>query len=308
MTDRKYKFSGHQTFAFRYGWLEKGIREVQRCPTAFSKRDALVRLGVGKNMVSSIKHWCLVTQLVEPDPTVSRNTGRLLRPTGLGRKLFLGDDAWDPFMEDDATLWLIHWLLLTNPGTGTTWQLLFSKFHRPDFTRSELVKFLVAFVERHSLRANESVLTRDVDCFLHTYVTGLTGKKLATPEEGFSCPLLELGIIQLTLDAELLRFAIGPKPSLAPAVFAYALGEFRREQIGSGRKTLSIQECLYGEGSPGQAFKLDENTVIEYVEFLEDLTEGSVGLDDTAGIKQIYFRRETDSLELLARHYSGRAG
>ena len=33
----KYKFSGHQTFAFRYGWLEKGVRGVAACPTLFSE-------------------------------------------------------------------------------------------------------------------------------------------------------------------------------------------------------------------------------------------------------------------------------
>ncbi len=51
----KYKFSGHQTFAFRYGWLEKGVHGVQECPALFSEDDALVRLGVGKNLVASIR-------------------------------------------------------------------------------------------------------------------------------------------------------------------------------------------------------------------------------------------------------------
>ena len=54
VADIKYKFSGHQTFVFRYGWLEKGVRGVHACPTLFAEDDALVRLGVGKNMVSSI--------------------------------------------------------------------------------------------------------------------------------------------------------------------------------------------------------------------------------------------------------------
>ena len=33
---------------------------------------------------------------------------------------------------------------------------------------------------------------------------------------------------------------------------------------------MSIQECLYGEAGPGQVFKLDENSLIGYVEDLED--------------------------------------
>ncbi len=111
---RRYKFSGHQTFVFRYGWLEKGVRGVDDSPTIFSDDDAMIRLGVGKNMVESIRHWCFVTQLVEADSDPEGKTGRDLRVTDLGRHLLL-KDGWDPFLQDDASLWLIHWLLVSNP-------------------------------------------------------------------------------------------------------------------------------------------------------------------------------------------------
>jgi hypothetical protein len=300
---KKYKFSGHQTFPFRYGWLEKGVREIERKSTAFSEPDALVKLGVGKNMVDSIRHWCLLTQLVELDANIRRETGRYLKPTHIAEKLMLGEKPWDPFLEDDATLWLIHWLIISNPLVGTTWQLMFSRFFRPDFTKQEVVSFLIGFTQKNSIKVKESVLKRDVDCFLHTYVTGLSGKKLAAPEEGFSSPLLELGLIQITLDGELFRFAIGPKLTLSAGVFGYALDQYFRHTRGT-RKTMSIQDCLYGEGSPGQAFKLDENSIVDYVETLETMTEGAIGLDETAGVKQIYFRHELEGLDLLAHHYA----
>jgi len=300
---RKYKFSGHQTFVFRYGWLEKGVRGVAECPTIFTEDDALVRLGVGKNMVASIRHWCQVTQLVEPDDGVSGNAGSVLKVSEIGN-LLLGPKGWDPFMENDATLWIIHWLLVTNPSIGTTWQLLFCRYHRPDFTKRELIDYTVAFVEREGLKAKESVLARDVDCFVRTYVSGETGKKQSTPEDTFACPLLELDLMQLTPEGELYRFAIGPKPTLPAAVFAYALRD-HFERARAGRNTMSIQECLYGDGSPGQVFKLDENALIEYVEILEDMTEGAIQLDETAGLKQIYRRREFDAMALLQSHYRG---
>ena len=276
----KYKFSGHQTFAFRYGWLEKGVRGINECATLFSEDDALVRLGVGKNMVSSIRHWCQVTQLVETDPDVEGNTGRHLRVSDIGRLLLL-DDPWDPFLEDDSSLWLIHWLLVSNPDIGTAWKLLFSRFHRPDFTRRELVEFTTNFVEKQSLKLSESVIARDTDCLIRSYAAGANGKKLASPEESFDCPLLQLDLIQPSPDGELYRFAIGPKPSLSAAVFAFALAEYFDQAAGS-TNTLNVQKCLYGEGSPGQAFKLDENSLIEYVEELEDRTERAMMLDETA--------------------------
>jgi Protein of unknown function (DUF4007) len=47
MTARvNYRFSGHQTFVFRYGWLEKGVRNVAKFPDLFLRDDAMVLLGV----------------------------------------------------------------------------------------------------------------------------------------------------------------------------------------------------------------------------------------------------------------------
>lgn len=301
--DLRYKFSGHQTFVFRYGWLEKGVRGVHDGPTLFSDDDALVRLGVGKNMVSSIRHWCQLSQIVETDPDVERNTGRHLRVTDLGRKLLL-DDGWDPFLEDDASLWLIHWLVVSNPEIGTAWKLLFSRYFRPDFTRRELIDFVAAFAEKESLKVGENVIARDIDCLVRTYAATANGKKALNPEETFDCPLLQLNLIQPSPDGELFRFAIGPKPSLSAPIFAFALAQYF-DRVAASTNTLNVQKCLYGEGSPGQAFKLDENSLIEYVEELEESTGRAMMLDETAGLKQIYRRRKIDPVKVLEDYYRG---
>jgi hypothetical protein len=296
-----YKFSGHQTFAFRYGWLEKGVLGVAEYPDLFFRDDSLVLLGVGKNMVDSIRHWCQVAQLVEPVPNAKRKSARSLQPTDTARRLLL-NDAWDPFLEDDASLWLIHWLVATNPAIGTSWRLLFSHFNRPDFTRLEITNYVHDFATKEGLRVKDSVIARDVDCLIRTYVSGAGPKKQAVVEESFACPLLQLNLIQPSPDGELYRFAIGPKPSLPSSVFAYALHDyFGRRQ--NRTETMSIQECLYGEASPGQVFKLDENSLVEFVENLEDTLGGSVILDETAGLKQIYRRQSFDPVTILDSYY-----
>ena len=300
---KKFKFSGHQTFAFRYGWLEKGVRGVAEHPDLFFRDDALVLLGVGKNMVESIRHWCQVSQLVELDPSDKKNSARGLQPTEIARHLLL-NGAWDPFLEDDASLWLIHWLIATNPVIGTAWQLLFSRFNRPDFTRAEITNYIHDFAAKEGLKVSDSVIARDIDCLIRTYVAGAGPKKQAVVEESFACPLLQLNLIQPSPDGELYRFAIGPKPSLPSSMFAYALHDhFGRRQ--NRTETMSIQECLYGEASPGQVFKLDENSLIEYVEDLEDTMGGSIILDETAGLKQIYRRQSFDPLKILDNYYRG---
>src|SRR5215831_5189902 len=106
-------FSGHETFALRYSWPKKGIEAVHSDPTVFTTDAAIVSLGVGKNMVRAIRHWCIAMRLIEPDATVLNNRGRSLRVTALGDALF-GQDGADPYLEDPGTIWLLHWLITSN--------------------------------------------------------------------------------------------------------------------------------------------------------------------------------------------------
>jgi hypothetical protein len=193
-------------------------------------------------------------------------------------------------------------LLVSNPTFGTSWQLVFGHFHRPDFSKRELVDFLKACADKQSVRVNESSLTRDIDCLLRTYLPVRNGTRAQIAEDTFDCPLQELGLIQASPDGEFFRFAIGPKPSLPAPVFVFALSEFFN-RVKLERNTLSVQECLYGAQSPGQAFKLDENSLVDYIETIEEITEGAVTLDETAGLKQIYRREKLDPLRLLHNYY-----
>src|SRR6056297_302689 len=59
----KPQFSGHETFPLRYGWLKKAYDAVAEragdpdSRAVFTREDAIARFGVGKNMVSSMRHW-----------------------------------------------------------------------------------------------------------------------------------------------------------------------------------------------------------------------------------------------------------
>ena len=91
-------FSGHQTFPFRYTWLKKGVDAVAEDPTVFSSEDASVTLGVGKNMVDSIRYWCRVSRLIKIEKNQLyidiREKGSTRQPqqfvlTELGKAIFL---------------------------------------------------------------------------------------------------------------------------------------------------------------------------------------------------------------------------
>lgn len=289
-------FSGHETFAFRYGWLKKAVDAVRCDPQALSGDQAVVDLGVGKNMAQSIRHWGLATQVLR------EGEGRDLEVSPLGAALL---EEWDPYLEDAASLWLVHWWLVNSPARAATWHLAFTRFNSLDFNKLQLLAFLTEVKERGDLRVQESSLSRDVDCFVRCYVVS-KGAEKGLVEDSFDCPLAELGLLYGLKDGDGYRFAVGPKPGLPPEVVGYALLE-HMARARQGRNSIAFSECLYGLGSPGQVFKLDENTLVEHLEALEEVTEGALEFDDTAGLRQVYRRREVEGEGLLRRYYGGRA-
>ena len=58
----KYRVSGHETFPCRYTWLPKVVQSLSENSKLFRDEDeAMVRLGVGKNMVRAIRFWADAT-------------------------------------------------------------------------------------------------------------------------------------------------------------------------------------------------------------------------------------------------------
>jgi hypothetical protein len=280
----KPTFGGHEKFAFRYGWLKKGIDAAFEDPTIFSHDLALVTLGVGKNMVRSIRHWCLATNILGETATSGRT--RLLEPTELGRRLLL-PGGWDPYLEDIGSHWLIHWELTSNTTRALVWHMLFAQYYESEFSKQQLIAFCARQLESANIKTTASTVERDVDCCLRTYVASSRRKKGPISEDSLDCPLAELELVRYILGDNIYVFNVGPKLTLPTHVFGYALLQFLLP-FTSSRRTVAVDDCLYYPGSPGQVFKLDENSVVGYLEELEVLTSGRLRLQESAGLRQIY--------------------
>src|SRR4051794_4618608 len=99
------RFTGHETFPFRYSWLPKAVRLLRDAPDGLADDvQAMTSLGLGKNMVQAMRFWIEVTQVA------TAGAGRTFELTPFGRSV-LGAGGHDPFLEDIKTLWLIHWKL-----------------------------------------------------------------------------------------------------------------------------------------------------------------------------------------------------
>ena len=299
------QLSGHETFPLRYGWLKKafdacdaeGNRDDGR--SIFSRDDAIAHFGVGKNMVASMRHWATASGILEED---SRHLG----PTALGRLLF-GSHGLDPYMEDPATAWLIHWRV-AGCSNKTTWFWAFNHFPALTFEREGLVRGISHLAQEQGWpRASTATIKRDVSCFVRTYVPQPVSRR-ASYEDALESPLTELGLIRPTGGRDGFRFVRGPKPSLGTGVFGYAVTDFWNRF--SDANTLSFEALAHEPGSPGRVFVLDENALIDLLSALEDVTRGAYRWSETAGLQQLIRTQplsDAAQLDLVRQDYGKRA-
>ena len=293
-------FAAHETFAFRHAWLKKGVDNLTADPELFLREDAIVTLGVGKNMVRSIRHWCLATRMIEEEPGTR---GKHLHPSELGNRL-LNDTGWDPYLEDEGTLWLLHWNLSCIGTRATTWYWAFNRFYEYAFTRAGMVEALTRFVQ--TVGWNEiagSSIKRDVDCFVHSYLP--RGSSISKIQDPIECPLTGLNLLVQEPDGDRIRFCIGAKPTLPIGIFAYALAEYWNCNYPD-RKTLEMRQITGNEGSPSFIFKLDEESILDYLDQLKNVTGRAMMFEDTVQVRRVVKLSEglLDSMSFLENHYA----
>ena len=301
--DYQPQLSGHETFPLRYGWLKKAFDAVREPEdddnngSVFLEEDAIARFGVGKNMVASIRHWATAAGIIRD---VSRHTVT----TALGRRLF-GPGGLDPYMENPATAWLVHWQLCGQPDK-TTWFWAFNYFPALSFERDMLVKSLEKLAkDREWRRASTATIRNDVVCFVRTYVSQLSSGK-ASHEDSLDSPLTELGLIRPIGKRHEFRFVRGRKPSLGPGVFCYAVTQFWSGY--STTQTLSFEALAHEPGSPGRVFLLDENDLMDRLSTLEEVSNGLYRWSETTGLKQLIRNRELsneDAINFIEGDYVG---
>lgn len=297
----RVSFAGHETFPFRYTWLKKGVDAVAKDPEAFGKEDAMVTFGVGKNMVTAIRHWGLVIGTLEEDVSVPNNRGRHLCLTELGLSLF-ADDGWDPYLEDVGTLWLIHWQLASTPERATTWWWVFNQYPGTQFTRRDLQAHLERLVQQLAWsRVSPASLKRDIDCFIRTYLPSRRARTVQ--EETLDCPLIELGLLREDSVNQVYQLVRGPQPTLPLPIFSYALAGYL-ERRSTQTKSVSLDDLAFGAGAPGRVFCLNESGLLGHLEALGELTGGALVYDETAGLKQVFLHKALRPRALLEQYYA----
>ena len=295
-------FARHETFHPRYGWLKKGVDAARADPEVFLSPDAHITLGVGKNMVRSIRYWCHAFKLLVGDGTAGPSRGAS-KPSLFG-ELLLGDRGLDPYLEDLGSLWLLHWHLLKEPCLATAWWYAFFVHTRPEISIDSLAAGLTEYVAQHfpSARAARSSLRKDASCVIRMY--GEVPKGALVNEESIHCPFAELSLIRPGADPKTYGFRIGPKPGLSSNLIAAMCLEYAASRSGVSAQTISLARLLHDPGSPGLSFKLSESALYAALEEVADV-EPNVGFSDTGGIIQLSFTDAPLAIcrKLVLEHY-----
>lgn len=294
-TGHKAAFGRHETFPLRYSWLTKGFQALVEDPKAFESEDATVRLGVGKNMVNAIRYWLQAANIIK-----RVEGGFEATPVGLA---IFDEGGYDPYLEDEATIWLVHWMLATNPELATAWYWFFNRFHKPEFTSQELATALVDFT-KNEVKAKSSATTvkNDAAILLRMYVRS-KGTTRTTIEEALDSPLSMLNLISSVPGSKTYQSRPSNREGLPLGIFAYALGEiFNKLSVTE----MPIEELMYGKaGYPalGAVFRMTESALLTKLEQLVYVFPEIFEIRETAGIHQMYLIGENKLDHYLHYHY-----
>jgi len=276
----RYIFSGHESFPCKTLWLKKGYDFIDG-KNNFNAADSVVKLGVGKNMVASIRYWLKTFGLVKE--------GSL---TEVARFVFADNSGMDPYIEDLGTIWLLHYLLISS-REATLYNLLFTRFQRERrvFERQHIISFVKRYMaEKGKLKTyNENTVKKDVAVLLQNYVQPMKAQAM----EDYSTLLIDLDLIMAT-DGKQYMFNQEGKRQLPPDILMYAILEEKKSDKSVDYDTLQ---------NIGLMFCLNDMELIAALSLLQERYPDVIRYSDTAGLRQVQFLKKVESMDVLRQYY-----
>lgn len=281
----KYVFSGHESFPCKTLWLKKGYDFVVQGKN-FNNPDAVIDLGVGKNMVASIRYWLRVFGVCEGD-----------QPTWLGNYLFDDANGKDKYIEDMATLWLLHFHLVFNQF-ATLYHTVFCGYQKghTQFDRDQIatyVKLEMIEADKQSTY-NENTVRKDIAVLMQNYAL----PRKAQSNEDFSSMLIDLDLIRQTAEGKGYYFNIEGKRKVEKEIFLYALLMLKERE---GDNTLSYDTI---QDEIGLTFCMQDIETIEMLKLLSKDYSQYVSYNDNAGIRIVQFTNDLNKERVLNDYYN----
>lgn len=287
---KKYTFSGHESFPCRFLWLKKGYDFI-KSGESFRSNDAALKLGVGKNMVVSIKYWLDAFGLTD-----EKNTGK-----DFAQFLFDEKDGKDPYLEYIGSLWLLH-IKLIMESKASIYSIFFNDFllTRVEFTKEQLVSFLKTKAIENDQNVADNTLSKDINVLIKTYVpSGSTSK---TYEDDLMSLFFELNLIK-----EMESFDKGSEKyyniekrdyrAIPKEIFLSTI--LLNKNYG---KIISFNELLHSFNSPGNIFLLTSQGLLDKIKELQENYD-FIEYKEDAGVRVLQITRDVSFLNILEGYY-----
>jgi len=286
------KFRAHDTFFIRKGWLYKGLKNVSDDPQVFmgTNGNPMDVLGIGANMVKSLRYWLQAVKLTE-EPPVGRKAQNI---TELGRVIYDNDR----YMEEMGTLWLLHYQLATNYDNATTWYFFFNEFKLSEFTKNDFVTHLNKLISNNEESVSERSLEDDFNCLINTYVPRIkSNPQKIQPENNIDCPLGELGLVDIVNKKEkVYKKSVPKKDTLHPLILLAVMVDQAKES-----KEMKISSLQNDFKNVGKVFNLDIITLTNLLYKVELM--GYVKVIRTAGLDVVRIETEMNFIECVREYY-----
>lgn len=281
---KKYTFSGHESFPCKSLWLKKGYDFVIG-GNDFNSPQAVIGLGVGKNMVASIRFWLKAFGITEYD-----------KVTWLGDYLFNEKNGKDKYLEDIATLWLLHFNLVFSEE-ATLYKMFFCgvQRERTHFEKEQVLTYVkLRMVEAGKMTLfNANTVKKDIGVLLQNY--SLPRKPQSN--EDFSSLLIDLDLIRQSSESKGYYFNIDGKRKVTKEIFLYGVLKLKELEGDNTIAFDTIQERV------GLVFCMQDYETIEMLKQLAGEYSRYFIYSDVAGIKQIQFTEDLDIAQVLDNYY-----
>lgn len=276
----RYSFSGHESFPCKSMWLKKGYDYLVN-DNMFTDPDAVVKLGVGKNMVQSIRFWLKAFGLSKDDEV-----------TDIAKYLFDDKNGKDPYAEDNFTLWILHYLLVMT-NFSSIYHLVFIDLQREkkEFDKKQLLSFIKrkCNVPEQKNVFNENTVNKDIRVFLQNYLSPTNPK---TNEE-FANLLLELGLLRENEGKySFNEISMG---QINPLIILFALVHIAGED-----KTISFDKLQ----ELSLVFCIPISSFLIIVRSLSEKYSKEINYTDNSGIRNVQFLKKINIFEVLNRYYN----
>lgn len=287
------KYRGHESFSIRKDWLAKGIRKID----SFKKTEleAMDDLGLGKNMIKSLRYWLKATGITNDDAKK-----KVFELSELGKII----KDHDPYVQESDTLWLLHYMLSKNLDYATSWYYFFNEFNQNEFTVDDFITSIKKFDEMNNPKpAIENSLIKDFEILRKTYLSNSDATSTSTleendPESNTDCPFSELGLIT-QISKGVYKKGIPLKQNLSSLILLCVILD--QAEIQNGKNEIKLSSLQNDKNNIGKIFNLDSILMLNLLSELEN--KNLLTIVRTAGLDVVRLKTKMTFLECVKEYY-----